>query len=200
MSVVATIGAIITAAGAVPYILAVKQGAVRPRIVSWVVWSVLAGIMAISAYLEGQMPSALLSLVSFVGCTAITLLGWRHSNLRLSKLDIVCLVGAIVGIAALVVFKNPLTAILVAVAVDAIAFVPTLFHGWESPEEESLACFALTVAGGLCALVAASIGGASIVGLAYPLYAVVFNGVMVLLLIIGRLGPMFNYGYGKEEV
>ena len=200
MSVVATIGAISTAAGAVPYILAVKQGAVRPRIVSWVVWSVLAGIMAISAYLEGQMPSALLSLVSFVGCTAITLLGWRHSSLRLSKLDIVCLIGAIAGIAALVVFKNPLTAILVAVAVDAIAFVPTLVHAWESPEEESLACFALTVAGGLCALVAANMAGASFVGLAYPLYAVVFNSAMVLLLIVGRFGLLFDYGYGNEEI
>ena len=60
ISALVTIGALISAAGSVPYILAVIRGTVRPRLVSWGVWAVLAGVMTISAYLEGAMASAVI--------------------------------------------------------------------------------------------------------------------------------------------
>ena len=116
----------------------------------------------------------------------------------MSRLDIVCLIGAAVGIASLVVFKNPLIALGVSVAVDSIAFIPTLKHAWVSPHEESLACFGLSATGGILAVMAVMMGDISLAALLYPLYSMVFNSAAALLIVGGRgkllLGHQQYYG------
>ena len=98
----------------------------------------------------------------------------------------VCLVGAVLGIASLAIFKSPLIALTVSVAVDIIAFIPTLVHAWTSPYEESLTCFALSALGGTLAVMAVLLGGPTLAGLLYPVYSMVFNGVAALLIVSGR--------------
>ncbi len=161
ISALVTIGALVSAAASIPYILAVIRGTVRPRLVSWTVWAVLAGV---------------------------------------SRLDILCLVGAAMGIASLVVFKNPLIALGVSVAVDIVAFIPTLVHAWVSPHEESLACFALSATGGILAVMAVVMGDISLAALLYPVYSMIFNGVAALLILSGRtkLLPWQQQRYGEE--
>ena len=66
MELLSIIAAVVAAAGALPYILAILRGTARPRIVSWAVWTILAGIMTVSAFMEGQQASAVLSLSTFV--------------------------------------------------------------------------------------------------------------------------------------
>lgn len=192
-------GAIVASAGTLPYVIALLRGTVRPRLVSWIVWAVLAGIMAVSSFMEGQMASMALSLVGFVSCSAIVVLGWRRHSLRMSRLDVGCLAGAALGILSLIIFQNPVQALIVAVAVDAVAYIPTLVHAWTHPDEESLACFALSSMGGALVLLAAIHSSAGFTGLLYPLYSVVFNGSMVILLIIGRVGPLLGYRYSGEQ-
>ena len=186
ISALVTIGALISAAGSIPYILAVIRGTVRPRLVSWGVWAVLAGVMTVSAYLEGAMASAVMTAITFIACATVTILGWQRRTGGVSRLDMVCLAGAALGIASLAVFKNPLVALSVAVAVDIIAFIPTLVHAWTSPYEESLTCFALSALGGTLAVMAVLLGGPTLAGLLYPVYSMVFNGVAALLIVSGR--------------
>lgn len=185
-STIITIGVLLSSFSSLPYIREIIRGTARPRIASWGVWTLLSGVMTVAAFADVQIPSALLSLVSFLGCAVILSLGWRRGSRELSALDVICLVGAMLGLAALFVLRDPTVAVLVSVGVDAVAFVPTLAHGWGSPEEESLACFAFATAGAICALAAAILSGAALSGLAYPVYAVVFNGVMAAILYASR--------------
>lgn len=200
MELLPLVAAIAAAGGALPYIVSIIRGSVRPRIISWAVWTVLAAVMTYAAFMEGQRESMLLSLSTFVGCFAVLALGWRQGNITLSRLDIVCGIGALAGIASLFVLRNPTVALGIAVAVDAIAFIPTLVHAWREPYEESLACFALAATGGILALVAGIAKDATLAGVLYPIYAVVFNGVMVMMLIVGRAAPLVPDSYDQEEV
>lgn len=199
MELLSIIAAVVAAAGALPYILAILRGTARPRIVSWAVWTILAGIMTVSAFMEGQQASAVLSLSTFVSCFMIMVLGWRQGRVSLDRLDVLCMLGAAAGIMALVVLRDPVVALTVAVAVDAVAFVPTLWHAWTDPHEESLTCFVLAALGGGIAVAAAALSNATFAGLLYPVYAVAFNGIMALLLMIGRLGPMVSMRQRSEE-
>lgn len=191
------IGIALSTYSSLPYIRDILRGVVRPRIASWIVWTILAGVMAVSSWIEGQVPSALLSTVTFAGCATILALGWRRGSRALSLLDIICLIGALVGLASLAVLRDPAVAIFVSVAVDAIAFIPTFVHGWTDPEEESLVCFSLASAGAACALVAALLHDATLSGLAYPLYAVLFNGAMAAILF---MSPLLSAAYEGEEI
>lgn len=200
LAIVTIIGVTLVAFSAAPYIRAVLRGQVRPRLVSWGIWTVLAGIMTLAALQEGQLQSALLTGVTAAACGAILLLGWKRGSREMSRLDIVCLIGAITGVIVFFLVKDATIALAVSVAVDAVAFIPTLVHGWTNPEEESLSSFAMAASGEVFVIVAAVMSGATTAGLIYPIYAVLFNGAMTGLLIIGsHYGVESAYDYGTDE-
>ena len=199
ISALVTMGALISAAGSVPYILAVIRGTARPRLVSWGVWAVLAGVMTVSAFIEGAMASAAMTAITFIACATVTILGWQRRTGGINRVDMVCLVGAVLGIASLAIFKSPLIALAVSVAVDIIAFIPTLMHAWTSPYEESLTCFALSALGGTLAVLAVLVGEISVVALLYPVYSMVFNGLAALLIVSGRSKSLLGQQYYSEE-
>ncbi len=145
------------------------------------------------------MASAALSAQAFVSCALIVSLSWRRGQLRLTYLDIVCLIGAVAGISTLVVLRDPTTALFVAVAVDAIAFIPTFRHAWESPDEESAVCFALSATAATLALTVAIMHQNQFEGLAYPLYAILFNSATVIILLISRQIPDTQYSNEGSE-
>ena len=199
ISALVTVGALISAAGSVPYILAVIRGTARPRLVSWGVWAVLAGVMTVSAFIEGAMASAVMTAITFIACATVTILGWQRRTGGINRVDMVCLVGAVLGITSLAIFKSPLIALTVSVAVDIVAFIPTLVHAWTSPYEESLTCFALSALGGTLAVLAVLAGEISVVALLYPVYSMVFNGLAALLIVSGRSKSLLGQQYYSEE-
>ena len=193
------IGALIAATGSLPYMLATMRGTAKPQLVTWFVWTVLAGIMTISAYSEGQRASMMLSLSALVSCGIVVVLGWRQGQFQMSKMDIICLTGAAAGIGSLFILHDAFMALAVSIAVDIIAFIPTLIHGWNKPSEESLACFACAVIAAGISLGVAVYVHANVVGMMYPVYAVIFNGIMVGILMIGRMTPGVRYRYETDE-
>lgn len=199
VNILLIIGALISSVGSLPYILAVMRGTARPQLVSWFVWTILAGIMTVSTFLEGQRASTMLSLEGFVACAIVVILGLRQGQYHLNKLDIVCLSGAIVGILSLIVLRDPFIALVVSIIVDIIAFIPTLIHGWNSPREESFACFmCAAVAAGISLMVALHVHS-PFMGMLYPAYAVLFNGCMSGILLVGRLAERDDYQYEADE-
>lgn len=182
MTAIITIGAIISAISALPYISGLIRGKVRPKIASWFAWFVLALLLTGAAFFEGQMISAILSGVTALTTGTVLILGFKNGNRKLDSLDVVSLAGAFLGIAIWLLLDNPVLAIFVAIAVDIVAFVPTLVHGWTAPQEESALSFGLGALGASLDLIAATLTGAAVSGLAYPFYASVFNGLMVGLI------------------
>ena len=154
-------------------------------------------LMTGAALAEGQTMSAVMTSVVALATGTVVLISLKHGNRSLDKLDIVCLAGAMAGITIWLMLDNPALAIYAAITVDIVAFVPTLVHGWKSPEEESLVGFALATVGAGRGLFAAVLSAASVTGLAYPLYAVTFNGMMAILLV---RGPWLDFVYSVRPV
>jgi hypothetical protein len=186
------VGMLLVTIGAIPYLRAVLRGVVRPRLVSWGVWVILLILITISAVRAGETTSAILSGVSAVECLLVVIVGWRMGSRTLGGLDVLAVAGALIGLFCLIFTHDPLLAMAVTVAIDGIAYLPTLKHAWEDPEEESLLSFAISTAGnGLC-LASALLGGAAVVGLVYPVYSVIVGSIMVGLLVYGRVVPVYN--------
>lgn len=192
-------GTLISGAGMYPYIKSMLRGSVRPELVTWSIWTLLAGILTFSSLAEGNIASTVLGAEGFVACGLVVILGARQGKFHVSKLDIFCLSGAAIGIASLVIFHNPTISLLLSVAIDAVAFIPTFIHGWENPDEESILCYLAAVIGASLSLTVALMNHAGIIGTIYPIYAVLFNGAMSVLLIAGQFLPDTGYGYDGEE-
>ncbi len=179
-------GLLLSSISALPYLRDVTRGRARPRLVSWEIWAVLLSAMTYIGVREGQVASAVLSMVSVIGCTAIVITGWRHGSRALGRLDIIALIGAAIGIASLFVQNDAVLALAIMLVVDTIAYIPTLLHAWNDPEEESAVSWSVSAAGSVLTLVAAATAQASVTGLLYPVYSATFGVIMVVLLAIGR--------------
>lgn len=180
------LSAVVTTIGFYPYIVQTAKKIVRPRLVTWGVWCVLAVVMTVSALIEGHTASAFLSFQGVVSCLLVFIFGWRSGSREVSRLDIFCLFGASIGIISLVALKNPSAALLVSIAVDGIAFIPTLYHGWRKPFEEGLACYVSNFGASALVIASAIISSAGFMGVIYPIYSIVFNIAMVLIVVFGR--------------
>ncbi|MEO7904538.1 MAG: hypothetical protein ABIR91_01945 [Candidatus Saccharimonadales bacterium] len=184
--------AVVGAAAIYPYIRDIIRGIARPRIITWAIWTFLAGIMTLSALLAGEISSAVLSAQGFIGCGIVVILGWRQGSTTIGRLDATSLAGAVVGLIALVWLRDPTVALLLSVGIDAIAFAPTLKHAWTDPHEESTACYALNIAASGLAMIAGIGAGAGFIGLVYPIYSITFNMIMTTLLLAAGTSILNN--------
>lgn len=167
-----------------PYLIGVFKGKLKPRITSWFIWCLLTGIASAAAFSEHQYPTAFLLLSSFLGTLLIVIFGWKHGDRKIDRLDIVCLIGALVGIILWAVFNSPAIAVLVTITIDLVGGIPTLVHSWKKPGEESWATFLLSFLGAAFTLFV--IKDWQITAFAFPLYLVSVNMWFAMVIIIRR--------------
>lgn len=94
------------------------------------------------------------------------------------------LCGAVLGIIAWLITKNPLGAIIIVTVVDSIGFAPSYRKGWVKPFEECATMFAVN---GLAFFVALfAIETYSLVTWLYPAALVILNEGLAIFLVIRR--------------
>ncbi len=168
------------AASAIPSIQAIAADPASLRPVTWGVWTALTTMAALASATHGDYPSAIFSLVGTTTCATVTLIALRRGRHALTRLDALCLLLAITGLAGWQTLRQPDLAVLAACAGDLAALTPTIAHAWLQPHEEPAATFALIATGGLCAA-AAAWGHWTITALAYPLYVAASTSAVALL-------------------
>jgi hypothetical protein len=177
------ISSILTIASALPYLLDVLKGKTKPRIVSWFIWSVLTGIATAASFVDHQYASAVLTFFASIETLSIVILGLIKSGDRtLEKLDVYCLVGAVVGLVLWLVFNSPSIAILASIIIDMVGAAPTAKHIWQKPYEETWLTFLLAAIGGLFTVLAAT--DTRITAIAYPIYLLLINVLFTTIILV----------------
>jgi hypothetical protein len=163
------------------YIHSMFRGQTKPNRITWLLWSIAPFIAAAAAvssgvgwavlpvFMAGFCPF-LVFFASFFSRKAY----WKHT-----PFDYFC--GAL-SAAALVLWyltSDPNTAIVLAIASDALAAAPTLIKAWHNPETESVWPYLAGVFGPLTSFLAAATWGFS--ELAFPIYLTAINAVLVVL-------------------
>ena len=180
------LGAGIVLWSAVPYVRDILKGRSRPNVVSWVTWCLLAGIATAAEIDAHEYATAVFSGALVVQAASILLLGLRYGYAKYTKLDVVCQIGAIIGIVLWQIFNSPLIGVLASVIIDFIAAVPTLHHSWVSPREETWQTYALSNAASVLTIFALS--SFNWVSLTYPIYIVLIDTILPLIIILrGRV-------------
>ena len=173
--------ALITIASVVPYIIDVAKHKTKPRIVSWFVWTVLMVIAGSAALSDGNIPTAVLSLAAATATGLVVIIGYKNSDKTFTRLDIVSFIGACIGLALWWYFDSPLAAIIMSVATDFVGAMPTVWHAYKKPKEETTSTFVLSGIGALLALLAVS--EFSFATLLLPIYLVCMNATIALILV-----------------
>ena len=173
--VLMALGAFLNVAGIVPYIVSVAKKHTKPRIVSWLTWSLLSAVACAASFANHQYPSAVLTLSAVAVTVTVVVFGWKYGDRKFERFDLLCQAGVFVGIGMWLVFGSPGIALAFAISIDFIGALPTLKHSWQKPQEETCISFAAASASGFCALAAAD--GWGVTAIAYPVYIMVINAV-----------------------
>jgi hypothetical protein len=185
MNVFLLLGGIISLIGTIPYTLDTIKGKTKPRVASWLMWAMLTGVAAAASLSAGHVSAAVLATCMTVSCAAVAILAfWKNSQVVFSKFDNTCLFASLSGVVLWQVFNSPELAVLAVVAIDAIASLPTLRHAYRAPEEETMFEFLMAGVASVITIVAAT--DFSSTAVAYPLYIIIFDFIVVYLLVRGR--------------
>ena len=182
--VLTILGGLITLISIVPYLVQITRHKARPRIISWFIWTLLPTISLVAAISQEKYATAVLLFCSSLTTLSVLVFGWKHGNRKITKLDIICLGGALIGVVFWVLSGSPVIAVLFTILISMLGGIPTLVHAWHRPYEEVWATFTLAGTGAL--LILFTLSDLNVIGLAYPLYLVVINIIFTLVVVTRR--------------
>lgn len=180
----AVAGGLIAIASVVPYILDILRHKTKPNIVSWFTWTVLTGVATAAAFAAHEPRTAILTLASTLCTGAVVVLGLRFGIAKFSLFDILCQVGAVIGLGLWIIFNSPTIGIVVPVTIDFVAALPTLHHAWTKPHEETWQTFLMAAVAPIFTL--ASLTSYTTASLLYPLYLLIVNPTIAGTILLSR--------------
>lgn len=193
------IGLVLNLFGTGIYVRDVLRGTAVPNRVSWFVLSV-APMIAFASMIS-QHVSLQQSLLTFAAgfsplLIVIASFLTSHASWKIVRFDIACAALSLVGLFLWIITKEGNIAIVMSIAADGLAFLPTLIKSYKYPETESWQLFALGATNGAIALLIISKWDFAHAAFAVYLF---LADVTATLLIKGKLGKRIS-GYVQKEL
>ncbi|HSE61040.1 MAG TPA: hypothetical protein VLA88_01955 [Candidatus Saccharimonadales bacterium] len=178
------VGASLQIGQVAPFLVAMARGSAKPNIVSWCTWTVLTGIGSAAAFISGDRQAGVIVGANGLGTAAVVVLGFWRGYAKLTRFDVLCQVGALLGFATWPLLQGPLLAVIIVVVIDAVAAVATLYHAYRRPYEEVWLTYTLAGLGALCGLFA--LNEFTIVSSLYLFYLVVADMLISAVILVRR--------------
>lgn len=170
------------------YIVAILQGKARPNLVSWFFWGFTALLAFAVQLYEGAGAPALITLA--IGISPIIVVGLAVAKgmhkAKFTATDKWCAAFTAAGIVLWLATKDPLVALLMAVAVDYASSVPTIVKLYKQPGSERALPYGISIAAMAVALL--TVRDWQLANWLFSAYILWIN-VHFVTLITTRMGP-----------
>lgn len=181
------LGAIVQLAGVISYIKETLKGNTKPNKVTWLLWTVAPLIATFAALSDGVRWSVLPVFMSGFGPLLVLLASFvnKKSYWKLEKFDYLCGLCSILALVLWEITKEPVIAIIFAIASDAFAAIPTLMKSWKYPETETADVYTTGLFNSLTSFAAIKMW--SFAAIAFPVYLVMINSSLILAIYRKRI-------------
>jgi hypothetical protein len=133
----AIIAAVLAIVGNIPYIRDAYKKRVTPHPYTWLVWSIVSGITLFGQIVKGAGIGALPTAVAEVFTIGIFIFSLHFGFKSVIKTDNYFLAAALLGLVPWLITRDPTISVVVAVAIDLVAFAPTIRKSWVRPASET---------------------------------------------------------------
>jgi hypothetical protein len=164
------VSGLLQAGACVPYVRDILAGKTTPHRGTWAIWCSLSLIVLLSQRADGGAWSLLMAVSQLLGTCLILLLSIRRGVGGTSRLDILLLTIAALGVVGWYVAGDPTIATLCVVLSDLVAVVMMMPKTYADPYSETLSAYVMSALSGACALVA--VGSLDFGLIVYPAYIV----------------------------
>jgi len=168
--------------GTASYLYAVIKGKARPHKVTWFLWA-LAPLIAFAAQLaQGVGISSLLTFSVGFGPLLIFTASFfsKKSDWKITKFDLFCGLVSVLALILWALTQDAFIALLLAIAADGVACLPTYIKAWHHPETEDYRAYLFAVIASLITL--ASLQTWTFVFYAFPLWTFLVCSIFVVLI------------------
>lgn len=161
------------------YAKSILRGEAKPHRTTRLVILIISLITTASLIAQHDQVAVWLSLVSTLQAIIIFTLSLKYGMGGSSKLDLICLTGALIGMAIWKMTDNPAMGLYFAIGADFTGVLPTLFKTYRLPMTENWVFYALDAIAAGCNLLALTVW--TVAAFSYPLYLLTVNAVIALL-------------------
>lgn len=178
------IAGILSLVGYIPYIITIIQGKTRPNRATWWIWTLVGGLLAFSYLSEGDPNSIWLPLGYFIGPFITAILSLRYGYAEWTKLDIACIVVAIISIVPWWLSHDATITLLINLIIDATGAIPTVVKTYREPETEDFTAWIIFWVANTLQLFAISMWN---IAALYPIYLFILATSIVAFIIRGKI-------------
>lgn len=162
------------------YVKAIFEGKAKPHRTTCVILLLITLLTTLSLFAQQDRVAVWLAGVSTFQSLLVFGASLKWGMGGWGKIDLLCLIMALLGILLWQTTKDPVTALYAAIAADFIGVVPTLIKTFHSPKTEILAFYFLDSMAAFFSLLA--IESWTLQGVSYPVYLILINVSMVTLI------------------
>ena len=174
----------LAATGYTSYITGILKKRTKPHLFSWGVWAIIMTIVFIAQCIKGAGAGAWVTGFSAGACVLIAALAVKHGEKNITPSDWLAFVGAITIIPVWYLTHDALWAVLLATAIDALAYYPTFRKSYGKPYEENTLTYTFDVIKWIVAFFA--LGDYSATTLIYPMFCLSANILLVVMILWRR--------------
>lgn len=130
---------LLTIVAYLPYILAIRNGNIKPHFFSWLIWSITTTVVFFAQLAANGGAGAWPTAVSAAITIYVTWLAFiLRTDISITGADWSFLLTALLSLPVWFFTADPLWSVVILTAVDTLGFGPTLRKAYQHPHEESL--------------------------------------------------------------
>lgn len=178
--------------GDTTYLIATIKGKVKPNKVTWFLWAFAPFVVVAAQIKQGVGLSSLMTVAAAIIPIFIFLASFlnKKSYWKVTTFDLICGALALTGLVLWGITQVGNWAILLGVASDALAAVPTIVKSYKAPETENYQVYLFN--GAATVITILSIKQWDFAHLAFPTY--LFTGALILFLLVKfKLGKRMKF-------
>jgi hypothetical protein len=118
------------------YFYTIYRGQTKPHAFSWMLWGVVTGVGTLAQFDLNGGPSAYALAFVSITCLMIAVLSFFIGERDYTKSDWFALVACFVAVPLWQVTNNPLIALVLIMAIDALTYWPTIRKSYHKPDTE----------------------------------------------------------------
>ncbi|MEI6400186.1 MAG: hypothetical protein WCO58_01530 [bacterium] len=141
-AIIATIMAVV---GNIPYLRDVIKEKVQPHAYTWLVWSIVSCVTFFGQLAKGAGLGAIPTGASEIFTIIIFFFSLKNGFKHVTKTDTVFLIVALLGLIPWALTNDPTISVIIVVAIDLIAFIPTLRKTYNYPHSENVWLYSMNV-------------------------------------------------------
>lgn len=181
---ISVISVILVFVGYGPYIVDILKKKTTPHTFTFLVWSIASWITWGLQVYGGAGKGAWITFAVSSICVFIFLLSIKYGEKKITVLDVVFLVLALLSLFFWLVVHQPLLSVILVVLTDILGFGPTVRKSWNKPHSETL--FTWQVAAGRHALGILALEQFNVYTLLYPVAWTAANVLFFVMVLVRR--------------